>query len=158
MLKVHGILFAEMEDKIGETVSVQGATINDHCPIESANGNLLGRLMESQGVYRCITQESIELAGKAGLTVTCPQNNEENAITGMNYLSLEVPFVKIKGSLLESTVLKEAIKAGNLYFGFHGILKKKVDNRIEECRIDKITIGLSPSQNCTKVFLDEDKV
>jgi hypothetical protein len=155
MLNIYGILFSQSPDKIGETVMVDGATIKDHMPIESASGNLLGRILSYQIVYRCITEDSIALAGRAGLTSDCPQNDDSNAITGMDYLNLEVPFVKIKGVIIDRIALKEAIKAGNLYFGFHGILKKRVDNIIEKCHIDRVRVRLDPSQNCTKVFLDE---
>ena len=155
-MKVFGILFAQSPDSEGETVLVDGATIKDHAIIVSANGNLLGRLDSVQIVYRCITEESISLAGRAGLSVECPQDQEENAITGINYLSLEKPFIKISATLLNNSALKAAIQAGNLYFGFHGIRKKKIDSVVESCYIDKIIVGLSTVQNCTKVFLDEN--
>jgi hypothetical protein len=155
LIKVMGILFAQNEDNNGETVMADGATFKSNMPIESANGNLLGQVSSIQIVYRAITESSIALAGMAGLSKGVPSFNDANAITGINYLSLEVPFVKIKGTLIDRIVLKEAIRANNLFFGFHGIRKQKIDKTVTSCYIDKITVGLKTAQPYAKVFLDE---
>lgn len=136
---------------------VDGATIKDHMVIESANGNLLGRVDSVQIVYRALTEDSIALAAKAGLIRDCPQNNEANAITGVNYLSLEVPFVRIKGTLINNSALREAIKMGNLFFSIEGKVIERKNDIITACKISKTVIGLHSTQDCTKVFLDESK-
>jgi len=156
LLKIHGILVCEDLDKQNEIVSIAGTTIKDHAPIVSASGNLLGRMTESQGVYRAITDESVTLAMKAGLVSGMPSGNDSNAISGAHYLELNKPFIKIKGVLLQNSHLKEAIKMGNLYFSIEGKVKERKGHQILACYIDKVVIGISTSQNCTKVFLDEN--
>ena len=154
-MKVFGILFAQIPDLSGETVMVDGATIRDHMPIESANGNLLGKVDSVQIVYRALTESSIELAMRAGLVKGMPAEGDSNALTGTNYLELENPFVRISGTLINNSALREAIRVGNLFFSIEGKVLERKGDIISRCKIAKTVISLRSTQNCTKVFLDE---
>jgi hypothetical protein len=154
MIICHGILVCEKEDREGKTVAITGATVKENAHIVSANGNILGRILESQAVFRVLTDESAKLASLAGLVTGCPSEGNGNVLTGTTYLET-VPFIKIRASLINRTALYSAVKAGNLYFGFSAKKVKTAGHLVTSCYIDKILLSINPAQKECKVYLDE---
>lgn len=150
-----GILFVESEDKVGETVLIDGTDLRlSNAPIKSASGNLLGKVTSYSPVYKAITDDSCKLATLAGLATSAPDRNE-NVLTGGTYLELKHPFVKINATLLENSNLKMAIKTGNLFFSLSGKVLERKGNIITKCIIDSVLLGLHSTQKECKVYLEE---
>lgn len=156
MIKVHGILFVEKNDKEGEIVSVQGTDLRlHHAPIKNGSGNLLGKVTDYAPVYRAINDDTCKLAMLAGLVSGAP-SGDENVLTGHStYLELTHPFVKINATLMENSYLKAAIKAGNLFFSLSGKVLERKGNLISKCIIDSVILGLHSAQKECRVYLDE---
>lgn len=152
MILVNGILVCEKEDREGKTVAITGATVKDNAPIVSANGNILGRILESQAVFRVLTDESAKLASLAGLVTGCPSEGDGNVLTGTTYLET-VPFIKIRASLMENSYLRAAILAGNLFFNSEVEVIQQRGMSVIRSIIEKITIRVS-GNIYSKIHLD----
>ena len=153
MIKIYGILFSQQEDKLGESISLQGTTMIDNMPILTSSKNLIGRMTEYQFVYKAIANDSAELAIKSGLAKDYLVDKDES--NGPDYLELKYPFCKIKGVLVENSFLREAIRLGNLCFGIEGIVKERNGNLITSCVIDHVVVGMMSEVSPTKIYLDE---
>ncbi|HVT62531.1 MAG TPA: hypothetical protein VHD33_03480 [Legionellaceae bacterium] len=158
-MKVYGILFSEEEDNEGNKYLLSGLQFpglisETGIPIINNKGNLLGRVTDYMPVYNAITDESATLAMKADLVESAP-DGDENVLTGGSYLQLKYPFCKINAYLLDHPALKEAINAGNLYFGFEAKSLKQIANTLFKYSIEKVTLTISPKQKCSKVYFKE---
>ena len=137
-MKIHGILKSDPDININWFKA-------QALPIVSKKGELLGTTTKITPVNRAITDESVKLAMRAGLAVAAPQNKDENALTGADYLQLKAPFIKVQAVLMDHPALKDAIEVGNLF----------LEPQIKNNTLDKILLTISPTEKYTKIYLME---